>query len=394
MEEQVLKNKQDIAYHYEIDRTLANFGIKVIGVLANVSELPVPYTGDYGDAYAVGNPGDYTYYIWTRANPDLGEPAPFWLDAGKLAVDAELGTIVTVDGKKQATWNADTKLDKVVVSGGKGIYAYLADGTQGTCSVSTNNFTCYPNTGINTSGAVAGYVTTNWGADKPNGDGVLLSNDPQQPYQVATKNYVDNRTTNRFAQTTSNANKLVGIQPYVDGAYPVYIGGAAGGQFSKHSIACYYDITQGAADVPTQESTAEKMALYTGTPVRDLQAANKKYVDTKTALYKTTILIQPDPDTQYRIFANTHKPVDATDTTFGELCESLTLPEDVAENPYNGIQNFVFGHIFVNGALKFIVAAEYAVNSDTFNIAYSVGNQTNVIQIDPYSDCAASSVKV
>ena len=393
MEEQVLKNKQDIAYHYEIDRTLSNFGIKVIGVLANVSELPVPYTGDYGDAYAVGNPGDYTYYIWTRANPDLGEPAPFWLDAGKLAIDTDLGTIVTVDGQKQTTWNADTKLDKVVVSEGKGVYAFLGNGTQGTCSVSTNNYTCYPNTGINTSGAVAGYVQTNWGAEKPNGDGVLLSNDPVQPYHVATKNYVDTTTANKNTPDGSGVFKVFCVNTNNE-LRQWYIGGRNGAQFSKNSIACYYDKAQGLSDVPQQEKTAEQMTLYTGTPVRDLQAANKKYVDTKTALYKTTIIIQPDPDTQYRIFANTHKAIDTTDSTFGELCELLTLPEDVAENPYNGVQNFVFGHIIINGTLQFIVDAQYAVNSDTINILYSIGSQINTVQIDLYSDCTAMSVKV
>lgn len=31
LEEQVLKNKEDIAAHYNIDRVLANFGIRIVG---------------------------------------------------------------------------------------------------------------------------------------------------------------------------------------------------------------------------------------------------------------------------------------------------------------------------------------------------------------------------
>ena len=64
LEEQVLKNKEDIAAHYNMDRVLANFGIRVIGQVASAEELPAPetFTGDYGDAYAVGAAEPYTFY--------------------------------------------------------------------------------------------------------------------------------------------------------------------------------------------------------------------------------------------------------------------------------------------------------------------------------------------
>ena len=86
--EQVQKNKEDIARHYETDRTLANFGIKIIGIVATPDLLPDPttYLGEYGDAYAVGESGDYTYYIFTRPDLNAGQTTNHWLDVGGLSI--------------------------------------------------------------------------------------------------------------------------------------------------------------------------------------------------------------------------------------------------------------------------------------------------------------------
>lgn len=88
LEEQVQKNKEDIANHYAIDRTLANFGIKIVGVVATANLLPDPltYQGEYGDAYAVGTEGDYIYWIFTRPDPNSGHPDNYWLDVGALSI--------------------------------------------------------------------------------------------------------------------------------------------------------------------------------------------------------------------------------------------------------------------------------------------------------------------
>ena len=88
LEEQVLKNKEDIAAHYNMDRVLANFGIRVIGQVASAEELPAPetFTGEYGDAYAVGAAEPYNFYIWTRADINSGHPTDYWFDVGRLAI--------------------------------------------------------------------------------------------------------------------------------------------------------------------------------------------------------------------------------------------------------------------------------------------------------------------
>lgn len=100
LEEQVQKNKEDIAKHYEIDRALANLGIKVIGQLDSANELPDPLTfyGDFGDAFAVGNKQEvdagnatYDYYVYSRANLNVGQATNYWLNVGKISIAGPQG---------------------------------------------------------------------------------------------------------------------------------------------------------------------------------------------------------------------------------------------------------------------------------------------------------------
>ena len=87
LEEQVQKNKEDIAAHYNMDRVLAEFGIRVIGTLPNVEALAeVPIPTYYGDAYAVGETAPYDFYVWTRADVNAGHPEDYWLNIGQLAI--------------------------------------------------------------------------------------------------------------------------------------------------------------------------------------------------------------------------------------------------------------------------------------------------------------------
>ena len=92
LEEQVLKNKEDIANHYNMDRVLADFGIRIIGTLGDADELEnVPHPEAYGDAYAVGREAPYDFYIWTRADANAGHPEDYWLGIGQLAIAGPQG---------------------------------------------------------------------------------------------------------------------------------------------------------------------------------------------------------------------------------------------------------------------------------------------------------------
>ena len=77
LEEQILKNKDDIAYIMNEQGVLNQFGIKVVGQVAYLQELPSvsDYKLDnenweYGDTYAVGLSAPYSLYVLTRANQE------------------------------------------------------------------------------------------------------------------------------------------------------------------------------------------------------------------------------------------------------------------------------------------------------------------------------------
>lgn len=71
--QQVAKNQADILDLKQSGVVLSEFGIKVVGVLDDVSQLNYEYVGEYGDAYAVGTQAPYQFYIWTReGDSDIG----------------------------------------------------------------------------------------------------------------------------------------------------------------------------------------------------------------------------------------------------------------------------------------------------------------------------------
>lgn len=84
LQEQVAKNKQDIADFRQVDRVLADFGIKVLGRLDSEDELPTD-DNEYGDAYAIGEDAPYDFYVWTRGNEYTSDTA-FWFNIGKMSV--------------------------------------------------------------------------------------------------------------------------------------------------------------------------------------------------------------------------------------------------------------------------------------------------------------------
>lgn len=92
LEEQVQKNKEDIARHYAIDRVLADYGLTVVGYLENPTQLPGPDAQrPYGTAYLVGGGAPYNVYVWTRPNAAIGEPTDYWLNIGPIAIEGPRG---------------------------------------------------------------------------------------------------------------------------------------------------------------------------------------------------------------------------------------------------------------------------------------------------------------
>lgn len=117
LQEQVLKNKQDIERHYETQRVLEDYGIQIVGSVETVEQLPDPttYTGSFGDGYTVGpEGGPLTFYIYTRPNEAIGETTNRWLDLGALAIAGPEGPVGPQGEQgipgESSKWYVDTKV--------------------------------------------------------------------------------------------------------------------------------------------------------------------------------------------------------------------------------------------------------------------------------------------
>lgn len=87
LEEQVLKNQQDIQDFKDGNQTIAEFGITVVGILASVDQLPA--SGDnFGDAYLIGTETPYDMRVWTRNIP---EQRAMWVDLGAFPLQGPQG---------------------------------------------------------------------------------------------------------------------------------------------------------------------------------------------------------------------------------------------------------------------------------------------------------------
>ena len=66
------------------NKTIAEFGIEVQGILDSEGSLPTQGE-QYGDAYLVGTGTPYSMYIWTRGTPDA------WVNIGKFPLAGPKG---------------------------------------------------------------------------------------------------------------------------------------------------------------------------------------------------------------------------------------------------------------------------------------------------------------
>lgn len=88
IQEQVEKNKRDIEAWSSIEVTLNNLGIKVLGRVDYVSDIPEA-TFEYGDAYLVGLNEPFDLYIYTRTDGDVG----MFVDMGPLNIVGQEGPV-------------------------------------------------------------------------------------------------------------------------------------------------------------------------------------------------------------------------------------------------------------------------------------------------------------
>ena len=96
LQEQVLKNKNDIENALQLNNLLSDFGIRIIGQVESAYQIPSvsDYKENnpnwkYGDAYTVGTESPYDLYILTRANNN--NPQDFWFDIGEFPLRGPVG---------------------------------------------------------------------------------------------------------------------------------------------------------------------------------------------------------------------------------------------------------------------------------------------------------------
>lgn len=131
LEEQVLKNKNDIQDFKDGNQTIAEFGIKVVGIVDDAASIPA-VGEEFGDAYLVGTQPPYDMRVWTR---NVNENTAAWVDLGQFPLQGPKGD----KGPQGTTWtvgygaptsspyrSGDMYLDKVTGNG------YIASTLSGT----------------------------------------------------------------------------------------------------------------------------------------------------------------------------------------------------------------------------------------------------------------------
>lgn len=111
LQEQVLKNKDDINRIIESSELINDYGLHIVGSVADAADLPDPqtYTGNYGDCYTVGTESDYNIYIFTR--PMDGEQYPSWFNLGRFPSPGPQGPMgpqgpIGATGERGSKWSS------------------------------------------------------------------------------------------------------------------------------------------------------------------------------------------------------------------------------------------------------------------------------------------------
>lgn len=87
LEEQVMKNKDDIQDFKDGNQTIAEFGITVVGIVPTAGDMPAT-ADNYGDAYLVGDTAPYDMRVWTR---DVANNTAKWVDLGQFPLAGPQG---------------------------------------------------------------------------------------------------------------------------------------------------------------------------------------------------------------------------------------------------------------------------------------------------------------
>lgn len=207
--------------------------LNIVGVLNSIDLLPNPSTVNKATAYLVGASAPYMIYVIVG---DINDTSTWTWQ--QLAVG---GTNVTVNNQPVGTFNADSKLDKIIPQSGTSAYISNAAGVQTQIRVLD---TVRPNSIV---------------ARDANGNTSV--SDPITDTHAANKKYVDDNLKNKLDKVTSTSvyNK-------------VYVKSSDGSQGLK-------DIGPNAGAWSLVERDSNSQITVPETPKSTTSATSKKYVD-------------------------------------------------------------------------------------------------------------------
>ena len=125
IEEQVRKNKEDIENLIASGGVLDEFGIKVVGTVSKLADLPsvadyklAHSDWGYGDAYAIGTSAPYDMYILTRA--DDTHTSDYWFNIGQFPAPGPKGDkgdtgATGSQGIRGSIWNTSNRPSSALI---------------------------------------------------------------------------------------------------------------------------------------------------------------------------------------------------------------------------------------------------------------------------------------
>lgn len=218
--------------------------LNILGTLTNSGELPSAATSKPGEAFLVGQPDAYDFYVLVGTAPENYN----WVDMGV----AGGGTIITVGGSAVGTFNADTKVNTTAQP--SQVYHTDAQGNQ--------VYSGYANSPI-----VNNFVR--WSGDK-----TIRTEAPVSAKDCINKQYLETQLNNYIPVGNLPTGQLKGVM------YD-----PATGKFGYRSVATYVGATSNGnlcqyfpKDFPTA-NTEGAGSLVTCMPTYKYQCAPKEYVD-------------------------------------------------------------------------------------------------------------------
>ena len=156
--------------------------VNIKGILTNQNQLPLPSSlNNLTDAYLVGTVEPYNLYIQIGNTPADAT----WVDVGPLNV----ATLVTVNGQYQNTWDANTKVDRVIKTSphlygetSTGPSMYMLDSKSGA-----------------------------WTVAQRGANGVLTVGTPTASNHAATKGYVDGLVLTYISNSSTSGYFYIGL---------------------------------------------------------------------------------------------------------------------------------------------------------------------------------------